>query len=62
MNSSFHFDTFLLQLQEATTQQQVLALLKQLEQQFATMAPEECQQISGPVSEKLSNRLYQLPW
>ncbi len=62
MNPSFNLDTFLLQLQEATTQQQVLALLRQLEQQFATMAAEECRQISGPVAEKMSSRLSQLPW
>ncbi len=59
MNPTFHLPTFLFRIEEAATQQQLLALLKELEKHCTTMALEECQGLSWQVAERMSNRIIQ---
>jgi hypothetical protein len=59
MEHAFHLPTFLGRIDSATNPQEVLALLKELEQQCAAMPFEECNQLSQPVAERMSTRLAQ---
>lgn len=60
MNSVFDLPAFLDRIEVAASRQQVLQLLKELEQQCMHMNPDECRQLSAPVAERMSSRMAQL--
>ncbi len=60
MNALFDLPAFLERIEVAASRQQVLQLLKELEQHCMHMNPDECRQLSVQVAERMSSRIAQL--